>query len=178
MSDSPELSRRASAVRFVLLDVDGVLADGSIHMHSDGTDGRSFYVRDGMAIRLGREAGLGFGILSGRESAVVTQRALELGITEVHQGVSNKLERLGQLVERTGVSPAEICYMGDDLIDIPVMRRVGFAAAPADAAPEALEAAHYVASRNGGRGAVREVVELILRAREEWDRIVGRLFPE
>jgi len=167
---------RAKGVRLVLLDVDGVLTDGRLLSYSDGSEGRAFFVRDGMAIRVGQEAGLLFGIISGRESPVVTRRANELHIGEVHQGVYNKVERFEEIGERLALPTEAVCFVGDDLIDVPLMRRVGFAAAPADAAPEAREAAHFVASRGGGRGAVREVVEFVLRSAGRWDDVVQRLF--
>ena len=167
---------RARRVRLVLLDVDGVLTDGRLLYYSDGSEGRAFFVRDGMAIRVGREAGLLFGIISGRQSEVVTRRAAELGIGEVHQGVYNKVERFEEIAERLALTAEAVCFVGDDLIDVPLMRRVGFAAAPADAAPEAREAAHFVATRGGGLGAVREVVEFVLRADGRWDEVVEDLF--
>jgi 3-deoxy-D-manno-octulosonate 8-phosphate phosphatase (KDO 8-P phosphatase) len=176
----PELSaetlERAGRVRLILLDVDGVLTDGRIHMTSDGSEGRSFYVRDGLGIRLAQMAGLEFGILSGRESGVVVQRAAELRITEVHQRVLQKAERFREIVERRAIPPEEVCFIGDDLIDVPAMRLAGFAAAPADAAPETREAAHYVTEADGGRGAVREVVDLVLRASGMWEGVLQRCF--
>lgn len=152
-------------MRLVLLDADGVLTDGRIYQFSDGTEGRAFHSRDGLGIRLGQSAGLSFGIVSGRASAVVAARARELGIEEVHQGVLEKAECVNGVIDRLGLRPEAVCYVGDDVVDVPVLRRVGLAVAPVDAGAEAIAAAHWVTSKGGGAGAVREVVDLLLRAR-------------
>ena len=175
---SPAVLERAARVRLILLDVDGVLTDGSLHLASGGAEGRSFYVRDGLAIRLGQRAGLTFGIVSGRGSPVVDERAAELGITEVHQREHDKDRRLLEIGERLGVAASAVCFVGDDLIDVPAMRLAGLAAAPADAAGEAIESAHYVTRCAGGRGAVREVIELVLRASSKWDEVTASFRPE
>jgi 3-deoxy-D-manno-octulosonate 8-phosphate phosphatase (KDO 8-P phosphatase) len=155
------------------MDVDGVLTDGRLYVSQDGTEWKTFHTHDGHGIRLGQRCGLGFGILSGRESRVVARRAEELRITEVHQRVFDKGALLGPILARIGLSGDAVCYIGDDLVDLPVMRRVGLAVAPADARPEVIEAAHYVTARRGGRGAVREAIELVLRARGEWDKLAA-----
>lgn len=165
---------RAARVRLVLFDVDGVLTDGRILLDSNGVESRSFFVRDGLGIRVGQQAGLRFGIISGRDSRVVAQRAAELGIDEVHQGIHDKLGRLQEIRSRLEFELDQICFVGDDLIDLPVMHRVGFAAAPADAADEARDAAHYVTRCAGGRGAVREIIDLLLRAGGKWDEVISR----
>ncbi len=169
-----DVKERASRIKLVLLDVDGVLTDGRLYMGSNDYEGRSFYVRDGLGIRLGQRGGLLFGIISGRESRVVAERAEELYITEVHQGISDKGDCLDQILERTNVPAEATCFMGDDLVDVPAMRRVGLAAAPRDAAPEVIEAAHLVTRCDGGRGAVREVVDLVLQATGKWDQLMSR----
>lgn len=168
-----EVLDRARRVRLILLDVDGVLTDGGIHMGPDGYDGRSFHSRDGQGIRMGQRGGLVFGIVSGRASRVVTARAAELDITEVHQQIDDKLACLRDICSRLDVAPEAVCYVGDDLVDVPVMRRVGFAAAPADAAPEARQAAHYVTRLEGGRGAVREVIDVALQASGKWQQVTA-----
>jgi 3-deoxy-D-manno-octulosonate 8-phosphate phosphatase (KDO 8-P phosphatase) len=167
-------AERASRVRFVLLDVDGVLTDGRLYVDAQGRVSQSFDVRDGQGVRIGQRAGLGFGIVSGRESGAVRARAEDLEITEIHQGVRDKAACLVGLLGRLDLTGEEVCFVGDDLVDLPVMRRVGFAAAPLDAVAEARAVAHYVASRPGGAGAVREIVEWVLRARGEWDRLADR----
>ena len=173
-SQQPELNQRASQIQLVILDVDGVLTDGRIHLGSGSEEGRTFYVRDGLAIKIAQRVGLQFGILSGRDSPVVSRRASELGIEHVHQGVIEKGERFDQIVSETGIQPEQICFVGDDLIDLPAMRRAGFAASPADADSEVMKHAHYICEKNGGHGAVREVVEVILRASDRWERALER----
>lgn len=168
------LAERARRVSLILLDVDGVLTDGQIHISPQGQEGRSFHARDGQGIRLGQQAGLTFGLLSGRDSPAVSARAAELGIAEVHQRIADKLACFEQLCRRLERVPEEVCYVGDDLIDVPVLRRAGLAAAPADAIAEARAAAHYVTRLPGGRGAVREVIELVLRAGGRWSDAAGR----
>jgi 3-deoxy-D-manno-octulosonate 8-phosphate phosphatase (KDO 8-P phosphatase) len=166
-----ESQERAGKVRLILLDADGVLTDGRITMSSDGSEIRSFHVQDGFGIRLGRQAGLEFGILSGRASPVLERRAEELGITEVHQGILDKAGRFQEILQRLDIPAEFVCFVGDDLIDLPVMRRSGFAVATADAQPDVREGAHYVTERRGGEGAVREVVDIVLRASGKWNEV-------
>jgi 3-deoxy-D-manno-octulosonate 8-phosphate phosphatase (KDO 8-P phosphatase) len=166
-----DVEERARRIRWVFLDVDGTLTDGRVYVLSDGTDGRAFHVLDGHAIKLGQQAGLRFALLSGRRSAAVEIRARELGIEELHQGILDKGPRIDEILDRLGVAPDAVCFMGDDLVDLPAMRRAGLAAAPADAVDEVRRAAHVVTTRRGGEGAVREVVELLLRTSGEWDRV-------
>lgn len=170
----PELLERAGRIRLVLLDADGVLTDGSIFVGAGGTDLRAFHVRDGLAVRLGQRGGLVFGIVSGRRSEAVAARAGELDIREVHQGILDKSACVDGILERLGFPAEATCYVGDDLVDLPVMRRVGLAVAPKDAAPEARETADWVTSVGGGRGAVREVVDLLLRASGKWQQATRR----
>lgn len=169
-----EVVERAAQVRIVLMDVDGVLTDGRLFMGSDGNDGRSFHVRDGQGVRLGQRGGLLFGIISGREARVVAERAADLYITEVHQGVQDKTDVLREILGRLELSPEQACFVGDDLVDVPVMKAVGLAVAPGDAAPEVCDIAHYVTKSLGGRGAVREVVDLLLRASGKWEQVTER----
>lgn len=179
MSDtSPDLVRRASRIRIVVLDSDGVLTDGRIVLGPDGAETRSFDVRDGLGIRLGQRAGLRFAVISGRSSTCLAARAEELGIDELHQRVSDKAQLLRDLLARHGLERADACFVGDDLIDLPVMRLVGLSVAPADAVAEVLERADHVTRRDGGRGAVREVVELILHANGSWKRVTAGYFDE
>jgi len=178
MNLPPDVQERASLVKLVLLDVDGVLTDGKIYLGSNGYDGRSFHVRDGHGVRMGQRGGLLFGIISGREASVVTDRASELYITEVHQGVFDKVECFTEILRRSKLSEEAVCFIGDDLVDVPVMRRVGLAAAPADAAPEAQAVSHYVTRAMGGQGVVREVVDLVLRATGKWDQVTSRYYKE
>ncbi len=167
---------RAGKVRLVLLDVDGVLTDGRIYVTSDGQDARAFDVTDGHGIVMGRHAGLQFGIVSGRRSAAVGLRAAELQIEELHQRVLDKAACVREILERRELPPEAVCFVGDDMIDVPAMRLAGFAVAPSDAVAEVRQRAHYVTGRGGGRGAVREVVELILRASNKWNGVTARYF--
>lgn len=161
-------ARRARAIRLLVLDVDGVLTDGRLHYGPRGEEWKVFHVRDGLALVGAQRAGLRVAVLSGRESPAVSRRMADLGVSEVHQGIANKVEFLAALIRRLGLSPAEVAYMGDDLSDLPLLTTAGLALAPADAAPEVRGVAHWVARRSGGAGAVREAVEVILRARAAW----------
>lgn len=178
MEVSEEILERARKISLVLMDVDGVLTDSRIFMFSGGTEGRGFSARDGHGIRMGQRGGLMFGILSGRESSVVTDRAEELYITEIHQGLFDKLERYREILERLQLSDEAVCYIGDDLVDVPVMRRVGLAVAPAGSEEEVLRVAHWVTRRSGGEGAVREVVDLLLHVKGKWETVTERYFKE
>ena len=176
---SPANRERAAKIRMIVLDSDGVLTDGRIVLSSDGTETRAFDVTDGFGIRLAQRAGIEFGIISGRRSEVVARRAAELGIEELRQQVADKRACLEEILLRRGLPPEAVCFIGDDLIDLPAMRRAGFSAAPSTALPAVRESAHFVASRGGGRGAVREVVELVLRASGRWEEATKLYFdPE
>ena len=163
---------RARRVRLILLDVDGVLTDGTVIMHGDGTESKAFHIRDGAAIVWSIQAGVDVGVLSARASAATTQRTAQLGMKIVAQGVASKPSEFERILTEHGLSEDDVAYMGDDLLDIPVLARAGLAGAPADAADEVRSAAHWVSGRAGGRGAVREFIELILRAQDRWDAIV------
>jgi len=175
---SADVVDRARGVRLVLLDSDGVLTDGRIIVTSDGTEARCFDVRDGHGIRMGQGAGLTFGVISGRESPALTSRAKELRFEEVHQGVHDKLGLVREILARRGLEPQAVCFVGDDLIDVPAMRYCGLAVAPADAIEEVRAVAHHVTERKGGRGAVREVIDMLLRASGSWDKVTERYFAE
>jgi 3-deoxy-D-manno-octulosonate 8-phosphate phosphatase (KDO 8-P phosphatase) len=178
MDASQEIIDRAAKISLVLMDNDGVLTDGRILMYSDGSEGRGFCARDGHGIRMGQRGGLMFGIVSGRESRVVADRAEELYITEVHQGIFDKVERYREILERFELPPEAVCYIGDDLVDVPVLRKVGLAVAPANAEEGVREIAHWVTPSAGGHGAVRELVDLILRAKGKWAMVTERYFKE
>jgi len=159
---------RASRVRLLVLDVDGVLTDGGLFVSTSGEETKRFHVHDGLALVAARRAGLQVAVLSSRASAAVTRRMAELGVSEVHQGVTDKASALDALRERLGLAAAEVAMMGDDLPDLPAMARAGLALAPANAAAEVKRAADWVARRPGGDGAVREAVEMLLKARRAW----------
>jgi 3-deoxy-D-manno-octulosonate 8-phosphate phosphatase (KDO 8-P phosphatase) len=156
-----------------VLDVDGVLTDGLIVVDDHGVESKNFHVRDGAGIALWRKAGKRVAIVSGRRSAAVDYRAADLGIAPVVQGTNEKSTSLHGLIAGLDLEPRQVCYMGDDLPDLPALALAGLAACPLDAAPEVRAVAHYVASRRGGRGAVRELVELILQHQGTWEKLVA-----
>ena len=161
-------------IRLLLTDVDGVMTDGGIIYDANGVETKVFNVKDGHGIKMLQRHGIEVGIITGRTSQVVDLRAKELGTEILYQGALKKLESYLDIKQKTGLLDSQIAYIGDDIIDVPVMRRVIFAAAPADALIEAKNAAHYVTSHAGGRGAVREVCDLILKGRGLWDEVAAR----
>lgn len=163
---------RASDIRLIISDVDGVWTDGRIIYTGELRETKEFNVRDGLAAKLAQRAGITVALLTSRQSTAVDRRARELGITEVRQGAANKLEETERLATKLGVSFDHILYAGDDLPDLGVMTRVAISAAPADAAPEVLAAATWKLEATGGRGAFREIVERLLRERGEWEALV------
>lgn len=165
---------RASRITLVLMDADGVLTDGRIITLADGGDARAYHARDGLAVRLGQSAGLTFGVVSGRRSPAVTLRAQELDFAEIHQGVADKGACVEEIARRRGVAPSAICFIGDDIVDVPAFRLCGLAIAPVDADPDVLPRAHFVGACEGGRGIVREAVGIILRARGAWERATAQ----
>jgi len=169
---SPEHAARAKTIRILLMDVDGVLTDGRIWLlsHRDGTASeiKGFSAYDGAGLKMARTAGLRTGIITGRESAALTQRAKECEIEFVYQRCATKLQALEEILRTTGAAAREVAYVADDLPDLPILQRVGFAVAVANAVPEVKRAAHFVTSRSGGKGAVREVIELIIKAQGKW----------
>jgi 3-deoxy-D-manno-octulosonate 8-phosphate phosphatase (KDO 8-P phosphatase) len=171
-----ELAARCAAIELLIVDVDGVLTDGVIALDDRGVETKHFHVRDGSALNVWREAGKAVAILSGRRSAAVDLRAAELGIaaSAVIQGAAEKRAPFRALLEAHGLDARQACFVGDDLADLPVLAAVGLAACPADAAAEVRDAAHLVAPSPGGRGAVREVVEVILKHQGAWDALVAR----
>ena len=169
-----EVERRAAEVKLLLLDCDGVLTDGRVTPVLGGDELKSFHTQDGHGLVMLHRAGLRSGIISGRSSRLVEARAADLGITYVRQGALDKLSIFDALLVEADVAPAEIAYVGDDVVDIPLMRRSGLAVAVADAAHDTREAAHYVTKLPGGFGAVREVCELILKAQGRWDELMKR----
>ena len=156
----------------LLFDVDGVLTDGTVILHGDGTESKRFFIRDGTAVILARRAGLKVGLISGRPSDATLQRASQLEFDFVHQVSASKTQAFEAVLSSADVPEAHVAYMGDDLIDVPLLKRAGFAAAPADAVREARDAAHWVSSSGGGRGAVRELVEFVLKAQDRWESAV------
>jgi len=169
-----ELRQKAHAVKVLVLDVDGVMTDGRAFYGSRGYQGLIFNIRDGAGIKYLRRIGIETALISGRTVDAVMTRAQEIGIEHVVRGAKVKLEAYEELKGRLGFEDGEAAYMGDDLPDLPVMRRVGLAVAVADARPEVREAADMVTEAAGGRGAVREAAEFIIKARGKWDQIMAR----
>jgi len=166
------LEERSQAIELILADVDGVLTDGRIVVNNQGIETKLFHIRDGMGIRLWQKAGYRFGVVSLRSSQIVKMRAAELEIGIVRQGTRDKLATSLEIVGQLGLAPQQVCYIGDDLPDLPVVRAVGMGVAVADACAELVEAAAYVTKAAGGCGAVREVIELILKAQGRWDDVI------
>jgi 3-deoxy-D-manno-octulosonate 8-phosphate phosphatase (KDO 8-P phosphatase) len=165
---------RARGVKLLILDCDGVLTDGRILITAEGDEMKSFDVKDGHAIVMLHRAGLRSGIISGRKSVVVQRRVKELGIHHLHEMAWVKIEPYLEILAEEGLSDASVCYVGDDVVDIPLLRRAGLAIAVADAVEEVKAYSHYVTKREGGRGAVREVIELILKSQGKWDELMTR----
>jgi 3-deoxy-D-manno-octulosonate 8-phosphate phosphatase (KDO 8-P phosphatase) len=164
---------RAEKIRLILFDVDGVLTDGKVVIHVDAAESKTFDIRDGIAMIWAQRAGLTVGLLSARQSATTPHRAAQLGITLVRQGVLNKLEAYDQILSELGLTDTQVAYMGDDIVDLAVLRRVGLSTAPADAVAEVRARVDWVSTRVGGAGAVRELLELILRAQGRWESLVA-----
>jgi 3-deoxy-D-manno-octulosonate 8-phosphate phosphatase (KDO 8-P phosphatase) len=167
------IEQRAARIRLILFDVDGVLTDGTVLLHADGSESKVFDIKDGTGIVWASKLGITIGLLSARSSAATAQRAAQLGITLVHQGVHSKLETFEQIADSLMIDEDDVAYMGDDILDLPVLLRVGLAAAPADAASDVRSRVHWVAKANGGAGAARELIELILRAQGRWDALLA-----
>ncbi len=174
----PGASGKASRVRLFLLDVDGVLTDGGIVYDDAGTESKRFHVRDGHGIVMLRRAGIETGIITGRTSKAVDVRARELGVAHVRQGAFDKVAAWNEILAATGCRPEESAYVGDDIVDLPLLRRAGFSAAVADAEEAVLSAVDFVSGRPGGSGAVREIIDFILRSRGAWDAVTARYFTE
>jgi len=170
MHDPIECARPIQAVVF---DVDGVLTDGSLYLGDDGQEYKAFNSRDGHGMVMLRESGVTLAIITGRRSEVVRIRMESLGVEHVYQGRRNKLPAYAQLKQQLGIDDAQVAYVGDDVVDLPVMRQVGFAVAVADAHPLVLEHAHWRTSSPGGRGAARDVCEFVLRAQGKLDAMLA-----
>jgi 3-deoxy-D-manno-octulosonate 8-phosphate phosphatase (KDO 8-P phosphatase) len=167
------IEAKAARIKLLLFDVDGVLTDGQVLVHADATESKSFGIRDGIAIVWAQRAGLKVGLLSARNSPTTPHRAAQLGVSLVHQGVASKLQAYEGILAAEGVSDKDVAYMGDDIVDLGVLARVGLSAAPADAVAEVRAAVHWVSDATGGHGAVRQLIETILRVQKRWDAIVA-----
>lgn len=173
-SATEDVLERARRIKLLLMDCDGVLTDARIWLTPEGDEQKAFHARDGQGISVWHRAGFKSGIISGRAGSSVERRAHELQMHYVHQYAKNKVVALETILSEAQVTAAECCFIGDDLGDIGVMRRVGLAVAVADAAANTKDAAHFVTKRKGGKAAVREVIELILKAQGRWDELMLR----
>jgi len=171
---SAKIRHKAEKVKLLLLDVDGVLTDGRIIIDDFGVETKQFDVRDGLGIVLLMRFGIQVGFITGRSSAVVQHRASELGVRIVYQRVGNKLETYRSIRENSSLQDEQIAYAGDDVVDLPVLRHVGLSITVSNGWPELFSSVDYVTSAKGGRGAVREIAELVLNAQNKWSELVDR----
>jgi 3-deoxy-D-manno-octulosonate 8-phosphate phosphatase (KDO 8-P phosphatase) len=172
-----QLAERAAGLEWLLLDVDGVFTDGTLLYTANGEELKVFHVRDGLAVRLAQRGGLKVGVLSGRDSPALKRRALELGMDAVILGHDEKDAAFDAFLEREGTAAERVAYAGDDLLDLPVLRRAALSFAPADAVDEVLQEVDRVLESAGGRAAVRELVETLLRARGQWEELTAKWMP-
>jgi 3-deoxy-D-manno-octulosonate 8-phosphate phosphatase (KDO 8-P phosphatase) len=169
---------KARQIKLLVFDVDGVLTDGRVVVHGDGTESKSFGIRDGIAMVWAQRVGLRIAWLSARSSSTTPHRAAQLGVTTVYQGVKSKAEAYERILAADGLSDSEVAFMGDDIVDLAVLGRVGLSAAPADAVEEVRRRVDWVSSSPGGRGAARELIELVLRTQNRWDDLVSSYLNE
>ena len=178
MEYSQELLGRAAKIKLLLLDCDGVMTDGKVYFLPNGEDAvfetKGFDSHDGIALRWAKSVGIEIGIISGRRSAAVEERARSLDAKYLYQGRTDKMPLFLEILEDSGLDPEQVAFVGDDVTDLPLLTRVGLAAAPANSRPEALQAAHFRLSSSGGRGAVRDVIELLLKAQGHWVGIMAQ----
>ncbi|CAN5184297.1 hypothetical protein BH09SUM1_BH09SUM1_13750 [soil metagenome] len=172
MSSEPSLQHRIRPLKLLAFDVDGVMTDGGIVYGDGGVEFKRFNVHDGAGFALARAAGLKLAMITGRQSEAVQRRAEELKVDEIFQGSGDKLLIIKSLCRKYDISPEGIMFVGDDLVDLSAMKFVGFAAAPSDAREEARVAAHYVTTSRGGHGAVREIIDLVLKTQDIWEKAV------
>ena len=168
------LSEKLKSIQLLLLDVDGVLTDGAIIYSHDGSETKNFNVKDGLGLKLAMEAGIKVGIVTGRKSPALDHRCRDLGIRYSFEGIQDKAKILDKIAEQTGVAPEQTAFIGDDLPDLSLMRRVGLSIAVADADTTVLRNADWTTSAAGGCGAVREVCEALLKARGEWEKLIDQ----
>lgn len=171
---SPEIVNRVKPVRLFLMDVDGTLTDGKIHYSDSWIEHKSFDVMDGFGIQLLHRFGMKTGIITGRDSPIVTQRAKELEIEILRQGRYPKGEVLDEILKSENLTEDQVAFIGDDLFDLPALMRVGFSAAPSNAHPEVKKCVHFVSQYAGGNGAVREVCEIILKVQGHWESVLRK----
>ncbi len=169
------LQERAAKIRMLVLDVDGVLTDGKLYFDHQGNETKAFNTRDGLGMKALQRSGIEVAVITGRKSEAVAQRMAQLDIQHVYQGREDKLNAFLHLLDATGLDAQEICFAGDDWIDLPVLLRVGLAVSVADAEERVKEKVHWITRRNGGDGAVREICNLILAAQEKEQTILDEI---
>jgi 3-deoxy-D-manno-octulosonate 8-phosphate phosphatase (KDO 8-P phosphatase) len=169
-----EFLKKAKNIKLLILDVDGVMTDGSIILDNQGNEIKTFHVRDGHGIKMALKAGVEIAIITGRESRVVERRALELGIKEVYQKVMNKVDAYEKMIKKYGLKDEEVAFIGDDINDLTLLRRVGFSVAVADSDSHIKKLVDLVTEIGGGKGAVREVIDLILKAQGKWEGVAEK----
>lgn len=168
------LKKKAKKIKLLILDVDGVLTDGKIILDSTGTETKAFNIHDGHGIRLLHDAGIKVAIITGRQSKVVEIRAGELGITDVYQNARDKKAVYKELLQKCNLKDEDAAFVGDDLIDVPILKSVGLAVAVSNGVDEAKKYAHMITKKAGGEGAVREVIDFIIKAQGKWVKVVER----
>ncbi|MCS6957015.1 MAG: HAD hydrolase family protein [Aquificaceae bacterium] len=171
-----DIKERATRVKILLLDVDGVLTDGRLYYTSQGEEIKVFNVKDGLGIKLAQRANIRIGVISGRKSLALINRLEELGIEEIHLGLNNKLPILEEILGRLSLKYENVAFLGDDYVDLPVLRRVGFPMVVADSPEELKRHAIYVTKAKGGEGAVREAIEFLLKQRGQWEEAVKHYY--
>jgi 3-deoxy-D-manno-octulosonate 8-phosphate phosphatase (KDO 8-P phosphatase) len=172
------ITDQAKQIKLILFDVDGVLTDGRVQIHADGTESKTFGIRDGIAMVWAQRAGITVGFLSARLSPTTPYRAAQLGITLVYHGVHSKLATYEQILIDRHLEDRDVAYMGDDVVDLAVLARAGLSAAPADAVQEVRSRAHWVSGANAGSGAARELIELVLKAQNLWEDVIAGYLNE
>ena len=171
---TPDFTARLRGLRLVTFDIDGVMTDGRVHVDDDGRETKSFYAPDGLGIGMLQRAGLTVALISGSPAPAITHRAKRLAVEHVLLGTDDKMPGWRALLAKLGVAPSACAHMGDDLPDLPLMRRVGLAVAVGDAVPEVKKAAHFTTKAVAGRGAIRETVELILKSKGIWEEMIDK----
>jgi 3-deoxy-D-manno-octulosonate 8-phosphate phosphatase (KDO 8-P phosphatase) len=169
-----DVKEKAKKIKMILMDVDGVMTDGKIIFGNNGVEAKQFDAKDGVGIKIAQRLGIQFGLITGRSSEAVARRAEELAIEEVHQGQKQKIKPYEDILNRHSLKDEEVCFIGDDVVDVPIMRRVGFPVAVADAHPDIIPFAVHTTACRGGQGAIREVIDLIIKAQGKWDEMMKR----
>jgi 3-deoxy-D-manno-octulosonate 8-phosphate phosphatase (KDO 8-P phosphatase) len=169
---------KAARIKLILFDVDGVLTEGRVQIHADGTESKTFFIRDGIAMVWAQKLGIRVGFLSARMAPTTPHRAAQLGVTLVYHGVSSKLATYEQILRDLDLDDADVAFMGDDIVDLAVLARVGLSAAPADAVADVLTRVHWVSGAAAGCGAARELIEFVLRAKNRWNDVLAMYLNE